>query len=249
VVGKEVYEYAHLLHTNTATDQPQDIIFISYDEPQADENFQLLKHRFPHTKRLTGITGMQRALEQAARISDTPWYYAVFAKTRVSDDFHFDFVPDYFQEPKHYIFDCINNVNGLCYGHMGIIMYNCGLILDNIDREFGLDYTLSHKHASVPVTSCISNFDTSPYQTWRTAFREGCKIPWFLEKQPSMEGQYRLHTWLNKAQGPHAQWCIQGARDGHAYYQHNKSDFNKLKLSFDWQWLREYFVSLHGDIQ
>ena len=39
-----------------------DIIFISYNEPHADNNWNNLKTRFPYAKRVNGIKGIHQAL-------------------------------------------------------------------------------------------------------------------------------------------------------------------------------------------
>ena len=250
IVKEEMYEYPHLLrYPEYGFDALNDVIFISYDEPQADANWKIVQDRAPRAKRLHGVEGMQRALEEAARLSETDWYYAVFAKTRLHEDFDFSYQPDYWQKPKHYIFDCINTMNDLRYGHMGIIMYNKKIVLDSIDKPFGLDYTLSWEHAAIPVVSCYGEFNSTPFHTWRTAFRECCKMPYYNSLYPGVESDYRLYVWQNYAHGEYAEWCIQGARDGVAYYEANKDNFSELKRTFDWNWLRQYFVNLHDDIK
>ena len=50
---------------------PMDIVFISYDEPNADKNFEILKNKFGNTKRLHGVNGMVTALKEAAKLSKT----------------------------------------------------------------------------------------------------------------------------------------------------------------------------------
>lgn len=249
VVKKEIYEYPYLLRDKNNMDILMDVIFISYDEPQADTNWKIVQERAPRAKRLHGVEGMQRALEEAARLSETDWFYAVFAKTRLHENFDFSYQPDYWQKPKHYIFDCINTMNDLRYGHMGIIMYNKKVVLDNIDKPFGLDYTLSWEHAAIPIVSCYGEFNSTPFHTWRTAFRECCKMPYYNSLYPGVESDYRLHVWQTYANGEYAEWCIQGAKDGVAYYEKNKNNFDELKRTFDWNWLRQYFVSLHGDVE
>jgi hypothetical protein len=44
-----------------------DIIFISYNEPNADENFARLKARFPYAHRVDGIKGIHQAHIAAAK--------------------------------------------------------------------------------------------------------------------------------------------------------------------------------------
>ena len=54
---------------------------------------------------------------------------AVVAKTEVHSAFKFDYAPDYFQIPKHYIFHAHNMSNDLVYGEMGIILYNNKMVI------------------------------------------------------------------------------------------------------------------------
>ena len=250
-IRTQVYDYPYIdkLHAASVPSQSQNIVYISYDEPDAEINYQKLTTRFPNTKRIHGVIGMENALKAAARASDTPWFFAVFAKTDVDVNFDFSFLPDYFQEPKHYIFHCQNRVNGLIYGHMGIILYNCNMVITAKEYDLlGLDYTLSFPHVVVPVVSCHGNFDTTAYHTWRTAFRETSKLAYFDSIQPSVENQYRLETWLSKAQGPFAEWCLLGAKDGVEFFQQSRGELAVLKHSFRWQWLRDRFVKIYGEM-
>ena len=249
-IKTQLYDYAYIDKTKRSTQpaQLQDVIFISYDEPEAEVNWKKLKDKCARAKRVHGIEGMENALAAAAELSSTPWYFCVFGKTELYPGFEFAFQPDYFQQPKHYIFHSENRVNKLVYGEMAIIMYNCNLILDNRDQEFGLDYTLSFPHEVIPIISTYGNFDTSPYHTWRTAFREVSKLYDMQEKSPSIETEYRINIWETVARGDYAEWALTGARDGRKFYQQYKDDFAYRKNSFNWQWLRNYFSTLYGKI-
>jgi len=251
-IKTQLYDYPNIdkTHRNDREDAVMDVIFISYDEPDAEQNWNTLARRCVRAKRVHGVAGMEIALEAAADLSSTPWYYAVFAKTRLHEQFDFSYVPDFMQQPKNYIFDCINTVNGLQYGHMGIVMYNCqGIRQLNQAKNFGLDYTLSYAHESVPIVSCYGNFNQTPYHTWRTAFRECAKLAYFESQSPTVDGEYRLNTWMSRAQGDHAEWCLKGAQDGVEFFKASDQKLTTLKQSFRWEWLREYFVSRYGDLQ
>lgn len=247
----QMYDYPYIDKTYVQ-DFPshlQDIVFISYDEPDADKNWKILHDRFARAQRVHGVQGMEKALEAAADVSTTPWYYAVFAKTKLHESFDFTFVPDYMQRPKHYIFNCHNTVNGLEYGHMGVVMYNCkGIKYQNQQGDFGLDYTLSFPHESVPLLSCYGNFDQSPYHTWRTAFRESAKLAYFESVNSTIDGAYRLNIWRTRAQGEHAIWSLRGAEDGVDFFASAQGQLEVLKQSFQWQWLREYFIKKYGNL-
>jgi hypothetical protein len=250
LIKTQLYDYPYIdkTHRQDHTAQLMDIVFISYDEPEADRNWNILHKKFPQSYRVHGVAGMELALEAAADVSTTPWYWAVFAKTELAPNFDFGFVPDYMQQAKHYIFDCRNMVNGLEYGHMGMVLYNCQGIRDiNRKGNFGLDYTLSFPHESIPILSCLGRFNTTPYHTWRTAFRETAKLAFFESEQYTVDGQYRLRTWLERAEGDHAEWCLRGAQDGQEFFETTNGKLDKLKQSFRWEWLREYFRSRYGD--
>jgi hypothetical protein len=249
-IKTQLYDYPHIDKTQrqTFTALLQDIVFISYDEPDADSNWQQLVQRFPRAQRVHGVKGMENALAEAARVSKTPWYFAVFGKTVLAPTFDFEFQPDYMQQPKHYIFYSENRANKLVYGEMAIIMYNRRLILENYGQEFGLDYTMSFPHEVVPILSTYGNFDTSPYHAWRTAFRETAKLAYFESQQSTVEGRYRLNTWMSYAEGEFAEWVLKGAADGHAFFEESQGKLAVLKQSFNWEWLRNRFESIHGAI-
>lgn len=243
----QVYDYQHLVRANSVASTPQDIVFISYDEPQADENWATLVARYPKAKRVHGVDGMEHALKAAAALSETPWFYATFAKTRLHEDWDFSFVPDRWQAPKHYIFNALNASNGLCYGHMGIIMYHKQMVLES--REWmdirGLDFTMSFPTESIPLTSVYGEFASTPYHAWRTAFREVSKLCRWQLDEPSVETDYRIHVWRTHATGPHAEWVLQGANDGAEFFAKNISNHDVLKMAFRWEWLQEHFNQLH----
>lgn len=242
----QVYDYPYIKSADVELlEQPQDIVFISYDESNADQNYLLLKQRFPHAQRVHGVEGMVNALVAAAKQSTTDWYYAVFAKTKVHEDFGFDFAPDRFQQPKHYIFHAINVVNDLVYGEMGIILYNRQMVLEG-PAQLGIDYTMSFPNETIPIVSAWGCFNTNPYQTWRTAFRETAKLKLFDSQRPTIENSHRLHVWQTHAQGDYAEWALRGAKDGVDFFNEANGNEEHMKHMFSWQWLRERFENLYG---
>ena len=217
-----------------------DIVYISNGEPDEERWYEHLCYQSNTTaKWVRGVNGRVAAYQEAARQSRTPWFFAVFAKLEVlGNQFPwYEWQPDYFQEPKHYIFNSRNPVNGLEYGHQGIIAYNKRLVLEN--NTPGIDFTLTQPHESVPILSGIAHFNQNPWMTWRTAFREVVKLKHFMATQPTVETEHRLTTWLTVAQGDYAHYCLQGARDAVAYYDEVNGEYDKLMLSFDWAWLKD----------
>lgn len=54
-----------------------DIVFISYQELNADENYAALKERFPMVKRVHGVKGIHQAHITAAKKCFTKMFWAV----------------------------------------------------------------------------------------------------------------------------------------------------------------------------
>lgn len=237
----QLYDYPYIDKQQQFTDVNLDIIYISNGEPEAEQWFEHLQSVcYGRAKRVQNINGRKQAYHAAANLSTTDWFFAVFAKLEVLPDFDWGWQPDYLQEPKHYIFYSRNPVNGLEYGHMGVIAYNKRLVLDT--QSSGLDFTLSKAHAVVPRVSAIAHYNTTEELTWRTAFREVIKLKDDVAKTASVESAYRLDTWLNQANGFCAGWSIKGARDAVEYYDNVKGDYSELMRSFEWEWLREYYA-------
>jgi hypothetical protein len=221
-----------------------DIVYISNGEPDEEKWYENLVYQsnsqVVHWVR--GVNGRTAAYQEAARRSSTPWFFAVFAKLEVlgAEFPWYEWMPDHWQEPKHYIFNARNPLNGLVYGHQGIIAYNKRLVLAN--NNPGIDFTLSQPHESVPILSGTAHFNQDPWMTWRTAFREVVKLKHFDATAPTLENTMRLETWCTQAQGNYSEYCILGAQDAVTYYNEVNGDYEKLKLSFEWAWLRERFA-------
>ena len=116
-----------------------------------------------------------------------------------------------------------------------MIAYNKKMTLSNIGS--GLDFTLDDPHEVVDIISGVAKFNTDPFSTWRTAFREVIK----LRADPSYISKDRLDTWLTVANGDYAEYCINGAKDAIEYYEEVNGELDMLKLSYEWKWLRERF--------
>ena len=240
----QVYDYPYIQkHPSNVSQHDHDIVFISYDELEAEQNYNLLKSKFPRTKRLHGVKGMINALRQAASMSTSGYYYAVFAKTQVDSNFKFDYQHDRLSVPSHHIFNCYNPIIDWEYGHMGIVLYNCDIVLNCVD--YALDYTTSFPVKVVNQRSCTSAYNVSPYQTWRTAFRECVKLSSnAIANSDADENQTLLNRWLTVANGNHAEWNLQGAKDAVEFVESGQDLYNIM----DWQYLNSYFQTKHGPI-
>jgi len=245
----QIYDYPVIDRTwDVVHSRPLDIVFISNGEYGADDHYKCVvwsmrQHDYnPENRihRVDGVNGRVAAYQAAAQMSQTDWFFAVFAKLQVNEDFDWTWQPDRLQEAKHYIFHAYNPVNHLTYGHQAMIAYNRRLVLENVGA--GLDFTLDQPHEVVPIVSGTAYYDNDPWTCWRTAFREVLKLRHSL---PDVENEYRMNEWLTKGEGVNGHWSVIGAEDAMDYYDRVSGEFDELKKSYEWQWLASYAMMLH----
>jgi len=239
-VEKELYDYSYIAKsTKMGQSKPLDIVFLSNGEAGADENYEHLLNVTKGLKnrvvRVDGVNGRVAAYHAAAEASQTSWMFTVFAKLKVNSKFDWTWQPDRLQVPKHYIFYASNPVNGLVYGHQAMIAYNKQITLNNMGK--GLDFTLDSEHEVVEINSGVAKYNTDEFSTWRTSFREAIK----LRLDDSTISRHRLKVWTTVGEGDYAQYSINGAVDAVEYYESVNGELDKLRLSYDWPWLQEYF--------
>jgi hypothetical protein len=54
-----------------------DFVYISYAEPNKEENWADLKNKVPHAKRVDGVKGFDNAHKAAARLAETQFFISV----------------------------------------------------------------------------------------------------------------------------------------------------------------------------
>lgn len=247
----QCYDYPEIMrHKDAFLDEtPLDIVFISNDETHAHRNWehleQITKHVSNKVHHVRGVKGRANAYKRAAEVSDTDWFFAIFAKLEVDPDFDWGWQVDRLQEPKHYIFYARNETVGINYGHASIIAYNRKLVLEN--KAVGLDFTLDQPHEVVPVHSGVTYYNGDIHTAWRTSFREAVKLYKNIQDGNFVEeSQERLDKWCSSNGTPEGDWNAKGGNDGIAYYKEVNGDFKSLRQSYDWAWLDKRFDSLYG---
>ena len=240
VIERQIYDYEFIIRTpNSRTVEfPQNVFFISYDETNADANFEELLKQTPNVGRVHGIQGMVPALKKCAESATTPWFWAVFGKTKIVENFNWSWTPDFFKNPCNYVFHGYNPVLEHSYGHGGVILYNTEWVQDV--KEWGFDFTMSYELETVPIVSTYVDYANTPMTAWRTAVREGYKLAYHLNQRPSVEDQFILDLWLNKQATTHGPWSRLGAHMGQELFKQGVS----YQLLMDWDWLKQMFDNL-----
>ena len=212
-----------------------DVIFISYYEPNAEENWQRVLEKAPYAKRVDGVKGIFEAHKAAAKLATTDMFFVVDGDAYLTYDWEFDFQPGIFDRDCTYVWKSKNPINKLTYGYGGVKLFTT----DNINSltTWGTDLTLSVSN-NVQVVDRISNitkFNTSEYNTWKAAFRECAK----LSKKTTPESKDRLQAWLTPDSSVEfAEWAKNGAEQGIAF-ANSQSDINKVN---DYDWLKQQFI-------
>ena len=214
-----------------------DIVFISYYEPHADKNWQRLKSRFPRAKRISNVKGIHQAHIEAAKIVESEMFWVVDGDAHIVEEFNFDY-----EDPEIYtvhVWRSVNPVNDLEYGYGGVKLLPTQMTLDMDLSKPDMTTSISNKFKSVDELSNITAFNTGPFETWKSAFRECAKLSSkVIDRQNEDETNQRLKVWTTLAKGDFAEYAIQGANDGMEFGLSKDSDLNLIN---DFEWLQEKF--------
>lgn len=220
-----------------------DIVFISYNEINAEKNFNNLRQRFPLAKHVSGVKGIHQAHIAAAKRSFSPMFWVVDADAEVLDTFNFDYPVVKEEYDIVHVWRSRNPINGLEYGYGGVKLLPKQLTLNVDVSSTDMTTNISPRFKAMEEVSNITAFNTDPFTTWRSAFRECCK----LAVTDSAESKLRLNTWCTVASGEFNEFAKLGALAGQSYGQKNASDKEALSKINDFEWLlTTYKLAGHG---
>lgn len=219
-----------------------DIIYLSYDEPNAEKNFADLCSKVPWAKRVHGVKGSDAAHKACAKLSETDRFITIDGDNIINANFLNQEYDLNDHEDIHWnkdvAFDqCVvswtarNTINGLMYGNGGIKCWPKEKVLNMRTHE---NADPSNLHAQVDfcwdlqyiqMNSCYSEImnNATAQQAWRAGFREGVKMALDRGIKPTKEAflnghwknLHRLWIWLMVgADVENGLWAVYGARKG-----------------------------------
>jgi len=216
-----------------------DIVFISYNELNADKNLASLKSRFPLVKHVNGVDGIHQAHIAAAKRSFSPMFWVVDADAQILDTFNFDYNVTPEEHDIVHVWRSRNPINGLEYGYGGVKLLPKKLTLAMDISSTDMTMNISNKFKAMEEVSNITAFNTDAYSTWRSAFRECCK----LAVTNNAESLQRLNAWCvlndNVSYGFYA---YIGALAGREYGEKNASYPEALCKINDFNWLKDLWT-------
>jgi hypothetical protein len=230
-----------------------DIVFISYYEPNAEENYIKLTKQFPNRTihRVTNVTGIHRAHIQAAAMSTTPMFWVVDADAVIVDDFKFDLLlPKYDRDAVH-VWKSRNPINDLEYGYGGVKLLPTKETLEMDVSSTDMTTSISKKFNAMPTVSNITAFNTDPFNTWKSAFRECVKLASrSIQGQVDTETSNRLDRWCTLVDdASYGFYAYSGALAGKVYGQENAGNIPALLLINDFEWLKNQFQQTRSPLE
>lgn len=219
-----------------------DIFFLSYGEPNSDKNWKVLSSKFPSAVRVYGKENIYQSHRLAALSSSTEYFWVVDGDNEILENFNFSFyIQDYDFDLVH-IWYSRNEINGLEYGNGGIKLFPKFLFDGEVDAV-DITTSLSNRIKIIPTVASINRFASSPWNAWRSAFRECVKLSsGIIDRSVQSENIERLKAWttigLDKKFG---EYVIPGALSGVRYGLEHKGNKQALGKINDWNWLHEKF--------
>jgi len=211
-----------------------DIIYLSYDEPNAEKNYADLCSKIPWAKRVHGVKGSDAAHKACAELSETDRFITIDGDNIVRENFLNQEID--FAEHED-LTNCViswsgyNRINGLMYGNGGIKCWPKEFVLnmkthENADpnnKQAQVDFCWDVQY--IQQNSCFSDVynNSTPQQAWRAGFREGVKMALNQGLRVNKEefkllhwkNLHRLYIWLMVgADVENGFWAIYGARQG-----------------------------------
>lgn len=233
-----------------------DFVMLSFDEPNADENFEDLRNIVPHAKRSHGVKGFDAAHIAAADKAETDVFVTVDADNVIDPELLNFKVYNPFGRDRYAIsLNGINSTNGLVYGNGSIKIWSKKFIYEMHSHE-NCDEAKSDKQAvdfcfeegyNSTADTCYSFTVTngSEYQSWRSGFREGAKKAIQFKEQSILYQQMgpinpqQMIIWASVGSDViHGTICCDAAVCGMMMYFGNHIPLTGIN---DYDWLKNFY--------
>ena len=230
------------------------VVFLSYDEPNCEENYKHLLTLCPKAQRVHGVKGSDTAHKEVAKLSKTENVIIVDGDNYVKPTF---FTTTFVLDDRIYLnssvlsYSATNEINGCVYGNGGIKVWPVSLLEtmqthENSTVDGSIDFDLNN-YLQLNTSGSDLFITSSTLQAWRAGFREGVKLSMENKKVVSSLDQInwrnfdRLYRWMHVGIDiTNGLWAIYGARLG-CYMAINKTfDINHLK---DFDYLNNMFTN------
>ena len=192
-----------------------DFVYISFKEPNKEENWADLKNKVPWAKRVDGVVGFDNAHKAAADLAETDFFISVDGDNIIDEKFLLETL-DWSKTNKKAVhrWRARNNVNGLVYGNGGLVGWDrqtCANMKthENADTEENqIDFCWGVPHENLHNCYSTTVINASEQQAFVAGYREGVKMS--TEKgKPIPAGDFRTIWPMNLK--ILSTWCTIGA--------------------------------------
>lgn len=244
-----------------------DIFYISYDEPNCEENWSDLLNKVPWAKRVHGVKGFDAAHKACAEQSETDRFITVDGDNIVMDEFfnqQLEF-PEKDQDGNDisqsiFSWNAKNLLNGLVYGNGGLKCWPKAYTLTINTHESatdgeGMEFCWKLNYIQMNDIFSEVHQTASPFQAFRAGFREGVKLsldqgarvkPHKFKDKIWYGNFNRLNVWCNIGTDvENGWWAIYGARLGCEMTVLSDWDTNQIS---DYDWFKGFFEEVRSSI-
>jgi hypothetical protein len=209
-----------------------DCIYLSYDEPKADDFWALISAEVPWAKRVHGVKGSDAAHKAAAEASETERFILIDGDNLPYWNF-FNQVIRINGENRNAVFRwrAENIINGLSYGNGGLSCWTKDFVFNmqthensNGEDANNVEFCFHPLYWPMYDTWSVTYPNGSAKHAWRAGFREGVKMcldrgvkPTLAEFEQRVHAQNMNHLIIWQTVGADVEfgdWAIYGARLG-----------------------------------
>lgn len=213
------------------------LVFLSYDEPNALQNYEHLKRIVSAGIHVHGIHGFDAAHKTAAQTvkslhPDATHFFTVDGDNQLLPGQWQKLIEaDWSKVPLDCVhsWKAINIVNGLCYGNGGLKLWPIEWVVNMRTHEAShgevkVDFCWDDKYVQHEAIMSLTIINGSAYQAYRAGFREGAKMSMVQGKTQDRfaiaesVGQVNLNRfkiWASIGRDqPFGYWAILGAFEG-----------------------------------
>lgn len=173
-------------------------VFLSYDEPNCEENYQHLLTLNPNALRVHGVEGSDTAHKACAKLATTDRVVIIDGDNWVRDNFYTTDIDIEYSDEDVISYSGYNIINGTSYGNGGIKCWPVKHINDMQTHENGsedsIDFVLN-KYIELNNVGSDLHINGSPLQAWRAGFREVVKLT--RDDNIDWRNYDRLYRWMH----------------------------------------------------
>lgn len=242
-----------------------EVFFITFDEPLKDLSWKKLKKALPKAQRTDSVKGFDRAHKVCAEKTRGRRFISIDGDNELLPNFH-EFTISRELMDSNYVLSwaAANSINGLCYGNGGVKCWPTSLVHEMnchenaTDEKSAVDFCYKLQYFLMPEVLTVSNIHHTPYQAFRSGFREGIKmslvkgeklkysnesqlLQLFTTKIPKSNLE-RLTIWCSIGQDvENGLWAIYGARRALVEVYINHMPLENIR---DYDWFNNYWDTI-----